>query len=241
MWCGMRIEKLDGAKKKDIHAPLIKKVLRYLAQPLAVFLSKTGVTPNQVSLTYFLLSFPIAYLFYLHGYLNILLASLLLFISLLLDRVDGSLARIKNVASDYGFWLDKTFDNMGRCIIFLGIMWGVYNRTQDYKVWVFGCLGILSYLLITAHYSDFKTIFSFGDAIVSEEREKHQFSLQFFYNEPLIPVLIILFALFDALYWFLVFAGVYGLLCMTIQYLMLTLKIRKHIKSNPQSTQDEKV
>ena len=184
------IEKLNGAKKKDIHAPIIRKILRYLAHPITVFLSKTSVTPNQVSFIYLILSFVIAYLFYLQGYLNILLASLLLFFSLILDRVDGSLARIKNMSSDYGFWLDKTFDVISLSIIFLGITWGVYNRTLDYKVWIFGYLGILSYLLMLAHYYDFKSIFSFGTYTIPivpsfENKTSSFFNLQSFFTNSI--------------------------------------------------------
>jgi len=235
------LEKLSGTKKKDIHASVIKKTLRYLAQPIAVFLSKTAVTPNQISFTCFILSLVSAYLFYLQGYSNILLASLLLFFSLILDRVDGSLARIKNMSSDYGFWLDKTFDVISISIIFFGITCGVYNRTLDYKVWIFGYLGILSYMLMVSHYYDFKSIFSFGNNLISKERKNHQFLIQFYYHNPLISILIIFFALFNSLYWFLIFAGIYGPLCMVIQHLIFTYKIKKHIKLSPQSTQDEKI
>jgi len=235
------IEKIPGAKKEDIDAPVIRRILRYLAHPITILFIKLKITPNQVSFLYFFLSFIIAFLFYLNEYPYIVPAAILLFIYLLLDRVDGSIARIKRIENDYGFWLDKTLDTIARTVIFLGITWGVYNRTMDYRVWIFGYLAWASYLLITEFFFDFKSIFPFSKQIISSSRKKHQFLIQLFYNEPLLSILIIFFALFDSLYWFLVFSGIYGTICMLILYIMLTSKIKKGIKLYPQSTQHERI
>lgn len=236
----VRLEELKGLKKKDLDAPWIRKVLRYIATPIAIALSKTRITPNQVSFVYFMLYIVSAFLYSKGDYFNNLVASVLLFIGIILDRVDGSLARIKKIESDYGYWFDKTFDNLGRTAIFLGLTFGVYKQTGNYLMWPLGLLGITNYLLISIQHQDFMNMFKFGKEVVNEERKKRKILKQLFYNEPLIPLMIVLFSIFDRLNWFIVLSGTYGTLCMIIQYAMLTLKIKKGIKNAPQATQDER-
>jgi len=95
----------DKAFKKE-HEDLAGTILRPLAKPLVKILLKTSITPNQISM---LSIVPVIIsLFFLikGGYKGTIIGSILALIYLLLDAIDGQLAREKNLKSKLGQWLD---------------------------------------------------------------------------------------------------------------------------------------
>ncbi len=90
--------------------PAIKQV--------AHLLSRTGIHPNVVTLTGFLLSL-IPPLFYASGR-PVLGAVLLLFTSVF-DSIDGTLARMSGRETRFGAFLDSSLDRFSEFALFLGI------------------------------------------------------------------------------------------------------------------------
>ena len=81
--------------------------------------------------------------------LGLLMGTLLLGCSSLLDMLDGSLARAKGVAGHFGALLDRTLDRVSEFLFLLGIMIGGYV----YPEWVFFCFEgmiLASYIRSTA-------------------------------------------------------------------------------------------
>jgi len=220
-------------KKEDLRAPLIKQLFRRASMPIASFLAKyTKVTPNQVTLVVFLLSFLNAYLFYLGDYIYLILGGILLGVRFLFDYVDGSLARIKNMGSMLGYWYDHHGDEAGKVILFLGITLGVFKQTQDSNVLIFGFLLTSAYLLGSLTYLVFMRVFSFADDVVEAEKGKRKFIKQFFFIDPFVTIIIMLVAFINQFYWFLLIASVYSWLFTIAQFVALSMRAKVHLKKS---------
>ena len=104
---------------------IIEPVNRYFHDPIAAkivrFLKNTLVTPNQVTYISVLIGLIAAYIFSLGTLRAFLLAGILLEIVMVLDCVDGQLARAKKCASDLG----RLLDGIAGYIIYLAVLIGL--------------------------------------------------------------------------------------------------------------------
>ena len=105
--------------------------------PFIKFLIKIGVTPNMITcLGLFLNILAAIVLIYGaekgermdHGYVGI--AGFIILIAGLMDMVDGRLARVGNMSSDYGALFDSVLDRYSEMFMFLGICY--YLVSYDY-------------------------------------------------------------------------------------------------------------
>ncbi len=112
---------------------------RRISDPIAKLLARTRITPNQISFT----SFGLAVLSFLSFIYNWnIAAGLLAQLSSIIDGVDGSLARLKGMSSDFGGFLDSILDRYADILIILGLtIWAASNEVYPY-VWLVGFLAI---------------------------------------------------------------------------------------------------
>ncbi|MGH3089035.1 MAG: CDP-alcohol phosphatidyltransferase family protein [Rubrobacteraceae bacterium] len=92
---------------------------RRLLLPLARFLSRTGIRPDTLTVTGWVLSVVAAFLFGL-GYVQV--AGAVMLFGGLFDALDGAVARESNRMSDFGAFLDSTLDRLSEAAIFAGII-----------------------------------------------------------------------------------------------------------------------
>jgi len=107
----------------------VRKYSRIFLEPIARFISATGVSPNVVTVTGFLLMIGVAVVL-AWGYLfwgGILITAVALF-----DAVDGTLARLMGRTSRFGAFLDSTLDRFSEAVIFLGLF--IYLSGQNQKL-----------------------------------------------------------------------------------------------------------
>ena len=113
---------------------------------MARLLAKTQVTPNQMTWAAFgvaLLSFVI----FILGY-N-LIAGLLVQLSSIVDGIDGSLARLKGMTSEFGGFLDSVLDRYADILIVLGLtLWSLSHETYS-GIWLAGLLAITGIICIS--------------------------------------------------------------------------------------------
>lgn len=96
--------------------------------PLIQFLLKIGVTPNMVTVVGLLLNV-LATVIFVYGaeradrsdHNIVAWAGLVILIGGLMDMIDGRLARVGNMESDYGALFDSVLDRYSEMIMFLGI------------------------------------------------------------------------------------------------------------------------
>ena len=102
---------------------------RNFLEPVAQFISVTGVSPNVLTVTGTLLMVIVAVVL-AKGYFfwgGILISALALF-----DAIDGTLARMMGRTSRFGAFLDSTLDRFSEAIIFLGLL--VYYIGQNQQL-----------------------------------------------------------------------------------------------------------
>ncbi len=116
-----------------------KHVNRKMSEPMARLLAKTKVTPNQMTWTAFGIAL-LAFVSFIFDY-NII-AGFLVQLSSIVDGTDGSLARLKGMASEFGGFLDSVLDRYADILIILGLtMWSAFNEVYPY-VWLLGFLSV---------------------------------------------------------------------------------------------------
>ena len=125
---------------------LIEPVNRYFHNSIAAqivnFLKYTWVTPDQVTYASIFIGLISAYIFSLGTPWSFFLAGIILESVLILDCVDGQLARVKKCASDWG----RLLDGIAGYIIYLAVLGGIMvGLGNDYYIALilFGVITIL--------------------------------------------------------------------------------------------------
>ena len=108
--------------------------LRKFSKLLTWVAVKVGATPNQVTLISFAIGLYSAYSFSRGGFWNLFLGALLLQLSIIVDCVDGELARYTRKFSQLGAWLDAVTDRVKEYMVFLGLAIGADKEGRD--LWI---------------------------------------------------------------------------------------------------------
>jgi len=104
--------------------------LRYLFKPFVKFVArgliKIGVSPNLA--TVIMVCFSVLSCISIGFYRNLLLFSILVFITGIMDGCDGAIARLTNKSTKFGGFFDSVMDRISEFFIFLGLY--IYNQNQ---------------------------------------------------------------------------------------------------------------
>jgi len=123
-----------------------KHVNRKMSEPIARLLAKTQVTPNQMTWAGFGIAL-LSFVSFIFGY-NIA-AGLLVQLSSVVDGIDGSLARLKGMTSEFGGFLDSVLDRYADVLIVLGLtLWSLAHETYS-GIWLAGFLAITGIICIS--------------------------------------------------------------------------------------------
>ncbi|HZP44170.1 MAG TPA: CDP-alcohol phosphatidyltransferase family protein [Candidatus Binataceae bacterium] len=115
---------------------------RKLSWRLSLWLARFGVAPNAVTLANTALGLFSAFLMAGTSYWVRLVAALLFLVCITIDGVDGELARLRMVESDFGGKLDVLTDNLVHIAVFVGLMVGCYRTSHD-NTYVYLCIALL--------------------------------------------------------------------------------------------------
>ncbi|KKL13750.1 hypothetical protein LCGC14_2522630, partial [marine sediment metagenome] len=123
-----------------------KHINRKMSEPVARLLAKTKVTPNQMTWV----AFGIALLSFVSFVLgHNIIAGLLAQLSSIVDGIDGSLARLKGMTSEFGSFLDSVLDRYADILIVLGLtIWSFRYETYP-GIWLAGFLAIAGTISIS--------------------------------------------------------------------------------------------
>lgn len=127
-------------------------VLRRFSKMLTALAVKVGATPNQVTLLSFAVGIYAAYLFSQGDPLSLVAGALLLQASIIIDCVDGEIARYTRKFSELGAWLDAITDRVKEYAVFLGLAYGAMVQYGQ-NLWVLAA--ILMTLQTFRHLSDY--------------------------------------------------------------------------------------
>jgi len=125
--------------RKDLTEPVVRWIQEPAARPLVHAFKETPVTPNQITGLSALLAIGAAYFFSLGDAHSLIQGGIIFEISLILDSVDGELARAKGCASEWGRIVDGIGDYVSSIAVLIGLMIGLPDAR--------GTLLILAFLI----------------------------------------------------------------------------------------------
>ncbi|HOI94831.1 MAG TPA: CDP-alcohol phosphatidyltransferase family protein [Syntrophobacter fumaroxidans] len=137
-----RLVKALGAQTEADDGLMARYFDRHISQFVSRRLAHTGIMPNHITLIGMTLGLIGALLLSLQGYWVKVIGSFLFVVCVIVDGVDGEVARLKMKESTFGHYLDIVTDNIVHAAIFVGIAFGLYHDTGDA-----GYLGYLWVLL----------------------------------------------------------------------------------------------
>lgn len=177
---------------------------RRISQFFSSRLVHTKVTPNQVTLMGVSIGLTGAFLLSLPGYWPHLLGSLLFVFCVVVDGVDGEVARLKMMESRFGHYLDITTDNLVHVAIFVGIAIGLYNDTGN-RLYLWALWFLLGGFAVCA-IAVYQCILSVDAAILKQS--PRLLRLMKMVSNRDFAYLVAVLALVDHLNWFLLGASI---------------------------------
>jgi hypothetical protein len=113
-------------------------VLRRASKPLTALALRMGVTPNQVSVFSLVVGLAAGLCFATGSWWGLLAGALLMQASLIIDCVDGEVARFTRSFSDLGAWIDASSDRVKEYAAYAGLAAGSARTGQD--IWLLAAL-----------------------------------------------------------------------------------------------------
>lgn len=138
--------------------------LRKFSKILTWVAVKIKATPNQVTLLSFAIGLYSAYLFSQGTFASILLGAILLQVSIIVDCVDGELARYTRKFSKLGAWLDAVTDRVKEYMVFLGLAYGAALEGKNLWIPAMAMMAIQTF----RHLSDY----NFAQSVKIRAEEK---------------------------------------------------------------------
>jgi phosphatidylglycerophosphate synthase len=127
-------------------------VLRRFSKVLTWAAVKVDATPNQVTIASFAIGLYAAYLFALGDTWSLIGGAILLQVSIIVDCVDGEIARYTRKFSELGAWLDAITDRVKEYAVFLGLAYGAFVQNGQ-NLWVLAA--VLMVIQTFRHLSDY--------------------------------------------------------------------------------------
>lgn len=97
------------------------KTIRAIAKYPGLLLSRTGITPNQLTVIGLIANIIVAF-FIASGSLSYFAVGILIWLAGFFDALDGSVARHTGKTTVFGCFLDSVLDRYADAVIFLGIL-----------------------------------------------------------------------------------------------------------------------
>jgi hypothetical protein len=126
--------------------------LRRVSKLLTWAAVKIGATPNQVTIASFAIGLYAAYLFAQGDTWSLIGGAILLQVSIIVDCVDGEIARYTRKFSELGAWLDAITDRVKEYAVFLGLAYGAFVHNGQ-NLWIPAAL--LMAIQTFRHLSDY--------------------------------------------------------------------------------------
>jgi CDP-diacylglycerol--glycerol-3-phosphate 3-phosphatidyltransferase len=119
--------------KGSFISPEQRSGIRARVEPIALAMSRAGLTPNMLTLIGFGIASGGAVLAALEWWL---LAGIVATIGAGFDMFDGAVARATGQVSKLGAFMDSTFDRWGEGVVYLGIIIGATRAGFDLGAWL---------------------------------------------------------------------------------------------------------
>jgi phosphatidylglycerophosphate synthase len=212
--------KLDGWLVKPTDG-IFARANRTISIPISRRIIPFPITPNMVSLFTLGVSFAAGAFLALGGYWNMLTGAIFSWFSSVLDGCDGEVARLKLQESAFGCWLETICDNLYYLFIFFGLTIGLVRSSgnRNYLVWggllLFGATmsfimtGLQRHQLTSGRPEQYlREWHNKADSRSSNPLLYLGRHTEFIIRRCFLPYVILFFALFGVMNWFLIGATV---------------------------------
>lgn len=133
---------LDTLKKAS-DGPISRYLNRPISTRITKYLLRTDITPNQVSFFSFILAMLGAFLFFLGGYITLVIGAILAQVASVIDGCDGEIARLKFQVTEFGGWFDAVLDRYADAFLLFGLTYYVCFTNCDFFTLFIGFLAII--------------------------------------------------------------------------------------------------
>jgi CDP-L-myo-inositol myo-inositolphosphotransferase len=128
---------------KPVDGVISRHINRRISRKISSLLSKTEISPNQISFTAFLLGLLSGLLFSQGTHLFSILGGVLAQTTSVINGCDGEIARLRFKASSYGAWFDAVLDRYADAFIILGMTYGVWSYTGNHWALFIGSIALI--------------------------------------------------------------------------------------------------
>ncbi len=227
------------AEEKEEEVQILTIIYQKLGFSIGEMLAMANIKPNQVTFLGFLVGIISAVYFSFGDFYSITVAAILLQFNVLIDCIDGTVARKKGLVSELGGWLDNSTGLIVDYLVIFASAFGYYSLTQSSYVWIFTTLAIGSRFAIKALYLQSSKLQAFTDNKYHPNQinqlkslAKNKLLAQFIYSRFMpVTAVLTLGGLLNQVYYALAFLGAYGTAYYFASWLYLYYKINKHHKS----------
>ena len=112
-----------------------------------LFLIKTPITPNIITLSTLILAIPTFFLLTKGRYPWVLFGGLLIQFLSILDGCDGEIARLKFIKTKWGAFFDTVIDRYVDIMIIFGMIYGYWLTTHNETIWIMGFFVVSSLIM----------------------------------------------------------------------------------------------
>jgi len=176
-------------KRSIKHEVFDETLALYILRPIAFIFVKllypTSITPNQVSLMTVIVGIMSGYFFSRGDVVSFVIAGSLYFLSLVLDCVDGMIARLKNNGAPVGRIIDGLSDYIVGILVYIGMGIGFGKGLIDIKYlpfnyWWFIVIAAISHIFHAISVDYYRTEFmAYGlGKQISTLEEKNKFTAE---------------------------------------------------------------
>ena len=132
-----------------------QRLNRPLSTRLSARLAATRITPNQITVISFLLSLTGAGLLSAGTFATGVVGGLLIQTASVIDGCDGEVARLKNLTSPRGAWLDTVLDRYADMAVALAITFAFAAAHPGPLAWIIGFLAAFGFILASYVMKEF--------------------------------------------------------------------------------------
>ncbi len=138
---------LANLTKGDEDGFVSVRLNRPISTRISARLASTGITPNQITVISFLISLLGAGLLSVGQYAVALAGGLLVQLASIVDGCDGEIARLKQMSSARGAWLDTVLDRYADMAVALAVTFAFAAAHAGPLPWIVGFLAAFGFIL----------------------------------------------------------------------------------------------
>lgn len=218
--------KEQALKEKDC---IVMHNYRRISTRITKRLVKTNITPVQVTFIGFIIGIASAFFYGFGKYHFLLIGALLYNINYLLDCVDGEIARVKKIGTEFGAWFDAVSDDILGALVLIGSALGIYRLTKDESILIISAFAIANILIISLIIDTRKLRMLKHKDTIQYSQEVKFTSRYYLGYKSIMLIIFTLGAVFNAMFYVIVFYATIG----TLIWITQILKFYKLSKKIP--------